>query len=140
MKYTDIQNEIVQKYNITLNPDSDCWKRTHAHRETRTICKWKQANSIASTFTLFHEAGHITNNTSSMRRAEREFHATVWALERCYEYGIKIPYKTFELYQDYIDRTCDRGIRRGGKSYGNLSLRDALGERFTAVVLPEKIY
>lgn len=134
MTYTQIQNDVIQKYRIKLNPNSDCWSRTHAHPQKRMICKWKQANSLRSTFTLLHEVGHIVNNNSKMRRAEEEFYATVWALKEAHKYGLIVPYAIFELYQDYIDRERDRGIRRHGKGYGDYSLREALGSEYAEIV------
>lgn len=126
MNYKDIQNEVIKKYRIDLCDGTRCkdgdWSRTHAHPKQRRVCKWKQANSIQSTFTLFHEIGHIENNRSGMRRAEQEFHATVWAIAECKKYGIEIPQKIIDDYQEYINMTFDRGVRRGGKCYGRLKL------------------
>lgn len=121
MTYTDIQNEVVRKYRIDLCDDTRCkngdWSRTHAHIKIRRVCKWKQANSIQSTFTLFHEIGHVETTTSNMRRCEEEYYATMWAIERCKEYGLTVPEKTIKEYQDYIDSELDRGLRRGGSGY-----------------------
>lgn len=114
-KYTDIQNEVIQRYRIKINEDSDCWRRTHAHVRERKICKWNRKNSIRSTFTLFHEIGHIETYHGSMRRCESEFYATKWALELCREYGLEVPEEVVKMYQDYIWRELDRGQRRGGK-------------------------
>jgi len=50
-----------------------------------------------------------------MRRCESEYAATRWARDRCKEYGIKVPEKQLQLYQEYIWRERDRGVRRGGK-------------------------
>ena len=124
--FKDIQNEVIKKYRIDICDGTRCkdgdWSRTHAHIKQRRVCKWKQANSIQSTFTLFHEIGHIMNNRGGMRRAEEEYHATVWAIAECEKYGIKIPSKIIEEYQDYIDDEIDRGVRRGGTGYGKLKL------------------
>lgn len=123
MKFTEIQNEVIKKYNIDLCDGTKCkdgdWSRTHAHPKQRRVCKWKQSNSIVSTLTLFHEIGHIENNNSKMRRCEEEYYATVWAIDRLREYGIldKVSVKQKELYQDYIYNELARGIRRGGKGY-----------------------
>ena len=121
MTYTDIQNEVVRKYRIDLCDGTRCkngdWSRTHAHIKIRRVCKWKQANSIQSTFTLFHEIGHVETTTSNMRRCEEEYYATMWAIERCKEYGLTVPEKTIKEYQDYIDNELDRGLRRGGSGY-----------------------
>ena len=136
MNYIEIQNEVVAKYRIKLNPNSDCWCRTHAHPKKRMVCKWHQRNSIKSTFTLLHEVGHVMTKKGTMRRTESEFYATKWALERCADYGLQIPQSLFDLYQDYIDRELDRGLRRGGQNYGNMSLRDALGDLLDKVVIP----
>ena len=125
MTYIEIQNEVIKKYRIDLCDGTKCksdWSRMHAHPRQRRVCKWKQKNSIQSTFDLFHEIGHIENNNSRMRRAEEEFYATVWAIDKCREYGLAIPAKIIEEYQDYIDMEVDRGTRRGGAGYGKLIL------------------
>lgn len=125
MTYIEIQNEVIKKCRIDLCDGTKCkddWSRTHAHPRQRRVCKWKQKNSIQSTFELFHEIGHIENNTSKMRRAEEEYYATVWAIGLCNVYGLKIPAKILKEYQDYIDMEVYRGKRRGGAGYGNLKL------------------
>ena len=125
MTYLQIQNDIIRKYRVDLCNGTKCkndWSRTHAHVKKRRVCKWKRANSFQSTFTLLHEVGHIETTRSGMRRCEEEFYATVWALERCREYGLKVPEKTIRVYQDYIDVEKVRGIRRGGVGYGDYSL------------------
>lgn len=78
------------------------------------MCKWKQANSISSTFTLFHEVGHIETTKSTMRRCESEYYATIWEIDKCHEYGIDVPDSIIKTYQDYINMEHDHGIRRGG--------------------------
>lgn len=125
MTYIEIQNEVIKKHRIDLCDGTKCkndWSRTHAHPRQRRVCKWKQKNSIQSTFELFHEIGHIVNNNSKMRRAEEEYYATVWAISRCKEYGLTVPAKTMKEYQDYIDMEIARGMRRGGSGYGKLRL------------------
>ena len=120
MTHKEIQDEIISKYRVDICDGTKCsndWRRTHAHVKERRVCKWNRANSIRSTFTLLHEVGHIETTTSRMRRCESEYFATVWALQRCKEYGIKVPANIVKLYQDYIDRELDRGQRRGGRHY-----------------------
>ena len=123
MNLIEIQNEVIKKYRIDLCDGTRCkdgdWTRTHAHPKQRRVCKWKQAASIVSTFTLFHEIGHIENNNSKMRRCEEEYHATVWAIEKMREYGIldKVSDRTKRVYQEYIFDELDRGLRRGGSGY-----------------------
>ena len=120
MKFTEIQDEVIRKYRVDICDGTKCkndWQRTHAHPRTRRVCKWKRANSFVSTFTLLHEIGHIENNDSKMRRCEEEYYATVWAVERCKEYGLTIPERVLREYQEYIDRELARGIRRGGEGY-----------------------
>ena len=126
MTYKEIQEDIIQRYRIDLCDGTKCkndWSRTHAHPKMRRVCKWKQVNSIQSTFTLLHEVGHIETTKSSMRRAESEYYATMWALDRCKEYGLNVPDQTIKTYQDYIDREIDRGKRRGGSGYGQMVLK-----------------
>lgn len=121
--FIDIQNEVINEYRIDICDGTKCengdWRRTHAHPKQRRVCKWNQANSIESTFTLLHEIGHIENNNSKMRRCEQEYYATAWAIQILKQYGVadKVSEKTKKLYQDYILRERDRGVRRGGAGY-----------------------
>jgi hypothetical protein len=115
--HKDIQEEIIKEYRMTIEQHSTCWSRTHVHVKERRICKWKQANSIKSTFTLLHEIGHCENNNSKMRRCEKEFYATQWALDKCKELKIKVPQSIIDSYQWYVDRELERGLRRGGNCY-----------------------
>lgn len=117
----EIQNEVIRKYCIDLCDGSKCkndWYRTHAHVKQRRVCKWEQKSSIKSTFTLFHEIGHIETTTSRMRRCEEEYHATVWAVERMKEYGIahRITPQIKSLYQNYIWREHSRGLNHNAIS------------------------
>lgn len=123
MTYIEIQNEVIQKYKVVIIENSTCRSRTHAHCDgTRRICKWKQANSLSSTFTLLHEIGHIMTTTSKMRRCEEEYYATIWALERCKEYDLEVTNKIIQQYQRYINMELDRGIRRGGTYNGTFDI------------------
>ena len=128
-RYTTIQEQIIERYRIDICDGTRCkndWHRTHAHVKIRRVCKWHQANSIESTFELLHEVGHIETTRSSMRRAEQEYFATVWALERCQEYGLEVPQKVLQIYQDYMDREILRGQRRGGSGYHAMDLKNFL--------------
>lgn len=118
--YLEIQQEVITKYKIVIVENSTCRSRTHAHLDgTRRVCKWKQANSLASTFTLLHEVGHIMTNTTKMRRCEQEYYATIWAIEKCKEYGIKLTDKIINAYQRYVDMELKRGLNRNGIGYRN---------------------
>lgn len=131
-KFEQIQQEAIARYKVKVSDGSDCpcgWRRTHAHVKERKICKWKQANSIRSTFSLLHEIGHIETTTSSMRRCESEYFATVWAIQRCREYNIPVPKYIIERYQAYIDMEKARGQHRGGACYGKLDLWKVYGEK-----------
>jgi len=116
-RYIDIQNEVIEKYNIIMDENSSCRMRTHCHHQERRICKFHQANTARSTFELFHEIGHAETTKSSMRRCEKEYYATKWAIEKAKEYGIDIPEDVIRLYQNYIDQELYRGQRRGGSNY-----------------------
>lgn len=125
-RYIGIQNDVITKYHIDICDGTKCedgdLDRTHAHIRLRRVCKWKQVNSIESTFTLCHEVGHIVNNNSRMRRAEAEYYATMWAIKEMESYGLTVPEKTLKKYQEYIDREVDRGKRRGGTGYSRMRL------------------
>lgn len=125
MTFKQIQDEVIKECRVDICDGTKCkndWRRTHAHVRIRRVCKWKQANSIQSTFALFHEIGHIMTTKSRMRRAEAEYYATVWAMDKCKEYGLVVPEKTIMEYQDYIDMEIDRGKRRGGTGYAEMNL------------------
>lgn len=122
-RFIDAQKDVVTKYDIDIDPYSPCWSRMHAHIKERRVCKYFPKNSAQATFDLFHEIGHIETTKSWMRRCEEEYYATVWAIERCKEYGIPIPMKTIQDYQEYIDYELERGKRRNGSDYvSNLDL------------------
>ena len=142
MTFKEIQEEIVKKYRVTLVPDSKCHARVHAHVKSRKVCKWKPKSSFESTFTLLHEVGHIETTKSSMRRAEEEYYATCWAIDRCREYGLTIPERTLHEYQRYILQEVARGKRRGGSGYGELNIYRYAGvdksiEQFKTELSPE---
>ena len=116
MTYSEIQDIAIEKYKINIVNDSKCWSRTHAHCDgSRRVCKWKRAESYASTFTLFHEIGHIEANIKGMLRCEEESTATQWAVDRFRELGIPIKRHVLNSYKEYIRRTFNRGVRRGMK-------------------------
>lgn len=122
MNFIEIQKEVITKYQIVLCDGTKCphsWRRMHSCGMARKIYKWDFKNSAAATFDLFHEIGHQETRTSKMRRCECEYAATVWAIEEMKKYGFedKIPDKTKKLYQDYILRERERGLRRGGINY-----------------------
>lgn len=112
MNYKTLQDSIIREYRMTIETNSKCYGRTHVHVKKRTICKWKQASSLCSTFTLLHEIGHCENNNSSMRRCEQEFYATQWALDKCKEIGLNVTDDIIKKYQRYINDERQRGINR----------------------------
>ena len=123
MTLREIQDAVVKEYRIILNENSTCRRRMHAHVKQRMVCKWHPKSSLEATFDLFHEIGHIETTKSSMRRCESEYYATVWAIERFKEYGLEVPQKQLDRYQQYIWRELDRGLRRYGQ---NLPSKEAL--------------
>lgn len=123
MNLREIQDDIVQRYRIKLDPESKCRTRTHAHPKQRRVCKWVHKNSMPNTFTLFHEIGHVETHKSWMRRCEQEYYATIWAIDVWRnKYGLSITEKLLYKYQNYILMEIYRGKRRHGKGYGVLDL------------------
>ena len=116
MKYIDIQETLVKKYRIKLDPDSNCWGRMHAHVKERRVCKFRFKNSFRATFDLMHEIGHIEANNASMRRCEQEYYATQWAIKHLTDYGLEMDKNLLDMYQCYINEEYDRGIRRHCKT------------------------
>ena len=122
MTYKDIQAQVVERFRVKLDEHSCCYGRMHAHVRERRVCKWHPKNSVQATFDLLHEVGHIETNRSGMRRAEQEYYATKWALDRAAEYGLEIPASVRKEYQDYINMEVERGKRRGGTGYHKMIL------------------
>lgn len=117
MTYKQIQDDVINKYRIDICDGTKCdndWRRTHAHVKERRVCKWKQANSMRSTFTLLHEVGHIQTTKSGMRRYQSEYYATTWAMEEAKQYGLTVPKDITKRYGKYVLMELDRGVRRGG--------------------------
>ena len=141
-KYVNIQVDAIAKYRVSVseNCTHGYHRRTHVHVRERHICKWRYKNSYTNTFTLFHEIGHIENNSAGMKRAWQEYHATTWAIDRMLEYGLGISDTEVLLYQGYILSEIARGRRRGGDMTGyeelnlfkyigiDISLEDAYNE------------
>jgi hypothetical protein len=117
MTIKEIQDEVITQYRIKIDEHSKCWSRMHAHIKERRICKWHQKASLKATFDLFHEIGHIETTKSTMRRCESEYYATEFAIRIFKQYGLEVPENTRQVYQEYIWRELDRGIRRGGQNY-----------------------
>lgn len=62
-----------------------------------------------------------------MRRAEEEYYATIWAIDRLKEYGLPLKKQEIYSYQRYILLEMKRGERRGGNQYGDLNLYKYIG-------------
>lgn len=122
MTFREIQDDIVKKYRVKLDPHSKCYRRTHAHVKERRVCKWIPKSSFQSTFTLFHEIGHIETTKTAMRRSESEYYATCWAIDKCREYGLNVTEKEIYDYQEYVLEEIRRGKRHHGSDYSVLDL------------------
>ena len=114
MEYTQTQLDLIIQYQVKHEPDSTCWRRTHAHcrDKSRRICKHHIKESYGSLFTLLHEIGHLETWKSSMTRAESEAYATNWAIGWLKENNLPIKRKQRKAYHEYILRCRDRAIRR----------------------------
>ena len=118
----EIQKDLILRYHIIIDEHSTCTVRMHAHIDERRVCKWKPKNSMRCTFDLFHEVGHIETTKLGMRRAEQEYYATCWAIDRCKEYQLAIPERILHIYQRYILYEEARGKERGGKDYPEMNI------------------
>ena len=116
-KYGDLAIEYLRKHEIELRTNSVCWSRPHAHVKGRIICKMALPRGRVSFFHFLHEVGHIAHPKGGVGyRAQEEYWATEYAKDEMRKCGISVPRKTLAEYSDYIQRTLDRGIRRGLKS------------------------
>ena len=118
----EIQNEVIRKYNVTIDEHSKCRGRMHAHIKSRKVCKWHPKSSLEATFDLCHEIGHIMTTKTWMKRAEEEYYATIWAIDRFKEYGLEVPEHVMFVYQRYILQEIARGMRRKGKGYWDMNI------------------
>lgn len=66
-------------------------------------------------FALLHEIGHVMTNTNKMKRSEQEYLATVWAIKKAKEIGFNIPAEYIKIYQNYIWKWRETGLKLGGK-------------------------
>lgn len=117
--YIDTQNQVLaENPDVIINQNSTCWSRVHAHctgEQRGMICKWKQAESYASTWLLFHEIGHVRTFKTTMTRAESESAATRWGMEQMRRSGLPVKRKQLNDYKAYVARCHDRAKRRGLK-------------------------
>lgn len=118
----DIENELIKKYNVTIDTYSKCKSRMHVHIKTRRICKWKPKSSLVALFDLAHEIGHIMTNHAGMTRMAEEYAATCWAIDVFKEYGLTVPDRVMHDYQLYIINEYVRGRRHHGKNYGEMNI------------------
>ena len=111
--YMALQEQAIRDYRIVMRPDSDCWKRTHAHVDQRMICKHTPKESYASLFLLLHEIGHIETHKPGMKRCEQESEAVRWSIAKLRELGLPVKRRQLASYKKYVRMTYDRGVRRG---------------------------
>ena len=81
-----------------------------------------QRTPCAVPFDLFHEVGHIETTKLGMRRAEQEYYATCWAIDRYKEYQLAIPEEVLHIYQRYILYEIAKGKRGGGTGYSEMNI------------------
>lgn len=116
-RYEAIGQSYLDNYNITLNVNSDCWKRPHAHADTRTICKMPLPRGRRSLFDFLHEVGHIVHPLGAKGlRAQVEHYATTWAIAEMRKLGIPVSRKQMVEYREYIETALARAKRRGLKT------------------------
>ncbi len=68
-----------------------------------------------SLFAFLHEIGHVITNDSCMKRCQQEYLATQWAIKEAKRIGFDVPENFIEIYQDYIWKWRDKGIKCGAK-------------------------
>lgn len=66
-------------------------------------------------FDLLHEIGHLKTNKKGMKRCEEEFYATQWAIKQMKKYNFDLNKKDKEIFQDYIYKWRETGIKLKGK-------------------------
>lgn len=67
-------------------------------------------------FDMLHEVGHLKTNKKGMKRCEEEYHATQWAIKEMKKYDFDLSDRHKKLFQDYIWKWRDTGIKLKGKN------------------------
>ena len=101
----DIVNKIINKYKkktiiLFYDGDSLCYRDNKIIFLSNKIKKNPIDDNI---FEMLHEIGHILNNDNSMKKCEREYYATVWAIKQSKKYKLNISDDCKEMYQKYIN-------------------------------------
>ena len=68
-----------------------------------------------SLFAFLHEIGHVMTNTDKMKRCEKEYLATKWALKEADNLGFLVPDEYIKIYQDYIWQWRNTSIKLKAK-------------------------
>ena len=101
----DIINKIINKYNnealfLFYDGDSLCYRDNRIIFLSNKIIENPIDDNV---FEMLHEIGHILNNSDSMKKCEREYYATVWAIKESKRYRLNISDDCKKMYQNYIN-------------------------------------
>ena len=99
-KIIDRYNKKKKMYIIFYDGDSICYRGVSMIFLSDKIKKNPTDDNI---FEMLHEIGHILNNDDTMKKCEREYYATVWAIKESKKYKLKISKECKNMYQDYIN-------------------------------------
>ena len=91
VSYKKIKEKIQNDYpNIKMVPSDN--KHTHAKDGVIYLLpKDYNPKDMVAIFNILHELGHVFNDKPDMRRHEREWRATTWAIDAAEKYGVTIP-------------------------------------------------
>lgn len=98
----DIIKEYCLKYNfIWTNNDNAFWSMPKFMRIGFPI-KLLESKVSEDIFRLLHEIGHCETYSNNQTKAQREFNATVWAIRKGNEIGLKLSQTEKNKWQKYI--------------------------------------
>ena len=103
-------NSILHKYRNKIkvffyNGDSMCYRNTSIIFLSNKI---KEDPTDDNIFEMLHEIGHVLNNNDYMKKCEREYYATMWAINESKKYKLNISNDCKKMYQNYINGYAKR--------------------------------
>lgn len=104
--YTKLFNKIVKEYEkegITFVRTNS--KRSFCYPFLNFVVMYEEMYDnadIKALFDLLHEIGHIKTRNKKMLKWEEEAKATQWAINKCKELNISIPFYIQESFEEYV--------------------------------------
>lgn len=111
----DLYKDYKDKYAIRFMKDEVAYCYLETKEIYLNIDNWFNP-TIRTVFDFLHEIGHLETNTIKMKKCEREFFATVWAINEFNKLGLKLDKSDQKIFQEYILGFRNSAIKRHAKN------------------------